>query len=335
MREFSVENKIFIRSNNSSSKMLIRYTYALIIYLVFLASILLYNNEIGIIIDLLKTLLINTFLSLLFQYVINVFRKKKNFKLLLTEDNIIATSIIITLFSYRERLLVGIVATIITQIARLFSRNINISSSLYGILFVLIYQQFFSIVDTPLINFSNLNYSGTYHDIFKYGGIFSFIFASNLIYLSPFLAVASFIYLFFKKSIKYNLVLTYITTFSLIMLIIGFLLGMNIWFVFFQLVSGNILFLSIFTLIDYKVSPITYEGGVMYGIILAIITVVLRFIIPELSVVLAFIIGQLFLVKWIDKISYKLKYNHKFYRVMLLSFIFISLLVTVSIVLAY
>ena len=201
MREFNISNKIFIRSNNSSSKILLRYTYVLILFVVFISGYLMFNSDILLLIDFIKTLFIVTFTGILFQYIINITRGKKDLLKLFTEDNIIASSIIITLFAFKEKLMVGFIAIIISQIVKLFNRNISISSSLYGILFILIYSQYFNNLDTPLINFSNLDYSGTVHDvIFKYGNFISFVLGTNLIYLSPILCIISFIYLFLKKS---------------------------------------------------------------------------------------------------------------------------------------
>lgn len=336
MREFNISNKIFIRSNNSSSKMLLRYTYVLILFVVFISGYLMFNSDTLLLIDFIKTLFIVTFTGILFQYIINITRGKKELLKLFTEDNIIASSIIITLFAFKEKLVVGFIAIIISQIVKLFNRNISISSSLYGILFILIYSQYFNNLDTPLINFSNLDYSGTVHDvIFKYGNFISFVLGTNLIYLSPILCIISFIYLFFKKSIKYPVVFSYLLVFIFSMLIIGFANGMSIWFLFFQLVTGNVLFFTIFTLTDYKVSPITYEGGVIYGMIISLISIILRFIIPELSVVIAMIIGQLFIVNYINKISYKLKYNRKFYRIIFTSCVILSIVSIIIISLVY
>lgn len=327
MRKFNVENKIFIRSNNSSSKMLLRYTYMLFLFVLFLLVYFVYSKNYNMLYDFTKTLFVVSFIGILFQYFINLSRKKKGFSLIFTEDNILASTIIISLFSYKERLIVSVVAMIISQIARLFNRNVSISSSLYGILFILIYQQFFNNIDTPLINFSNLGYTGTYDDIMKrYGSALSFFVGTNLIYLSPILCIISFIFLFFKKSIKYSVVFSFLLTFGLSILLLGFIDGMNIGFIFFQLVTGNILFLSIFALPDYRVSPISYEGGVIYGIIIAILTLILRYIIPELSLVISIIIGQIFIVRFIDKISYKLKYNRKFFRIIFSSCIVLAIL---------
>ena len=97
------------------------------------------------------------------------------------------------------------------------------------------------------------------------------------------------------------------------MLSFGLINNMNIWYLFFQLTTGNILFLTIFLGTDYSSTPTTGEGQFLYGLLLGIITSILRFIIPELSVVLTLIIGPLLLTKFINRISFKLRYNKKYF----------------------
>jgi hypothetical protein len=80
---------------------------------------------------------------------------------------------------------------------------------------------------------------------------------------------------------------------------------------------------------DYPDTPITSEGQVIYGIVLGLFTSVLRFIIPELSVVIPLILGPFMLTKLINKISFKLKYNKKYYYIVLIVCVFCVVLGTV------
>lgn len=336
MKEFKVVNKIFVRSSNEVFKILKRYTIALIVFILSIIAINLYKGNYQNIINIIIATIITSLISIIFQYFINLNRGKKSITTIFKEDNILASSLIITLFTYQEPIIVVIVASIITEIARLINRHINISSCLYGILFVLIYKQFYLNIDTPLINLTNKNYYGTYQDIvLSYGSIKSYLLGTNGYYLSPILSIIAFIYLFIKKSIKYPPVISYLTTFTISMFIYGLFDGMNLWFVIFQIITGDILFLSIFTLGDYKITPITQEGQTIYGIILAIITIILRFIIPELSVVIPLILGPLILTKQLDKLSYKLKYSHKLYYTLLTSSIAITGLIILIISFIY
>lgn len=336
MREFKVVNKIFVRSTNEVFKILRRYTISLIIFILSLIVLHIYKGEYQDIIKLIITIFITAVISIIFQYFINLNRQKSSIKVIFKEDNILASSLIISLFTYQEKIIVIVLATLITEVARLINRNINISSCLYGILFVLLYKQFYLQVDTPLINLSNLKYYGTYQNIMlTYGGIKSYLLGTNGYYLSPLLSIVTFIYLFYKKSIKYPTVISYLATFTIGMLIYGVFNEMNIWFVLFQIMTGNILFLSVFALADYKMIPVTQEGQTIYGIILGGITILLRFVLPELAVVISLILGPLILTKYLDKLSYKLKYNSKFYHLLYLSSISIIGLMIIIISFVY
>lgn len=336
MREFKVVNKIFVRSSNEVFKILKRYIISLLFFILSLIIFHIYKGEYQLIIKLLIAIITTSVISIIFQYFINRNRQKSSFKLIFKEDNVLASALIISLFTYQEKLIVIILAILITEVARLINRNINISSCLYGILFVIIYQQFYLNLETPLTNFQNLKYYGTYQDIvLSYGSLKSYLLGTTGYYLSPILSILAFIYLFWKKSIKYPTVVSYISTFTTAMFIYGLFNGMNIWFVFFQLITGNILFLSVFTLTDYKMIPVTQEGQSIYGLILSGITILLRFIIPELSVIIPLIIGPIILTKLLDKLSYKLKYNRKFYHLLYLSGIAITTLIIIIMSLVY
>jgi len=336
MRKFKVVNKIFARSSNETYKILSRYTLSLFSFILFLGCYHLFKEEYESILNLIKTILITSVISIFVQYLINFSRRKKEIMVIFKEDNVLATALIISLFTYKEKIIIIVMATLITGIVRMLNKNINISSSLYGILFLLIYQQFYSHIDTPLVNLSNMMYYGTYHEVVTlYGGLRGFLFGTNLYYLSPILCLLSFIYLFYKKSIKYPLVVSYISTFAIGMFIYGLFKGMNIWFVFFQITTGNILFLSIYALTDYKTTPVTQEGQTIYGLLLGTLTIILRFIVPELSVVIPLILGPILLTKYLDNISYKLKYNSKFYQLLSISCIFIAVISVAIIYMIY
>ena len=314
MKEFKKVNKVFIKSNNTASKIFNRYLYALI---PFIFLIIIYNliwGSTNIIISLLISLATSLITSTITQYIINLIKKKKEFTKIFLEDKVLPISIIISLFSLNNSIPIIIIGSIISIIASNIYKTRILSSSLYGILFIIVYNQFINNIDTPLINLSNLSYINTYNNIVTpYGNILEYILGITKYYLSPILSIIAFIYLFHKKSIKYNIIFSYILTFIFIMLFIGLFNDMNIWYLIFQLTTGNILFLLIFTGVEHINTPTTEEGQIIYGIILGLITSILRFIIPELSTVIPFIIGPILLTRLLNKISYKLKYNKVYY----------------------
>lgn len=331
MKEFKKVNKTFIKSSNSTTKIFNRYLYCLI---PFLLLIILYNLIWGsniVIINLLKNTFVSIITCLVVGYIFNLMKKDSSLSKLMFKDNILAIAIIIGLFSQDISLVVVIIASIISVIVRYMLKNSTISSSLYGILIILIASYFSNDLDTPLSNLKHLSYIGDYDSVVKYyGSVLSYSLGLNY-YLSPVLSIIAFIYLFCKKSIKYNIVFSYVITFSVIMLFFGLFNGMNIWYLFFQLCTGNILFLIVFCLTDYPNTPITFEGQVIYGIALGILTSILRFIVPELSVVISLIMGPLLLTKTVDKMSIKLKNNKKFYYLVLFINIFLVIITEVII----
>ena len=332
MKEFKILNQTFIKSNNDSSKIFNRYLYSLIPYILFIIIFNLINKSFNIIFNLLLSIIISIIVSIITEYIFNIKNKDKNIINILKDYNILTISIILGLFTINESIFIIIISNIISIVIKNIFKKITISSSLYGILFIILYKYIVNDINTPLTNLSNLSYIGSFNDILKsYGNILDYILGIPSNYICPILSILSFIYLFIKKSIKYNILLTYILTFSFIMLTIGMLNDMNIWYLFFHLITGNILFLMVFCLGDYPVTPITTEGQVIYGIILGLLTSILRFIIPELAVILSLILGPILLTKKLNNISFKLKYNHKYYYIILSICIIITIITTVLI----
>ena len=329
MKEFKKVDKIFIKSSNTTNKIYNRYLYSLIPFVLFTIIYNLIGDKQDIAINIIKSLLINISTCILVQYIFNLIKKDKNIIKIFKEDNIITIGIILSLFSINSNIYTMIISSIISILAKNLIKSTNTSASLYGILLIILSSYYNNAINTPLTNLKDLSYIGSYNNIIKpYGTILDYIIGTNNIYLSPLLSLLAFIYLFHKKSIKYNIIFSYIITLSSIMLLFGLLNNMNIWYSFFQMTTGNLLFLSVFCLTDYPNTPATGEGQIIYGIILAILTGILRFIIPELSTIIALIIGPLLLTKLINKISFKLKYNKKTYYTTIIILTIISIITT-------
>lgn len=304
MKEFKITNQTFIKSGNSTKKIWSRYAISLLFYIIPIIIYFLVTSKTNLLFSLFKSLLISITICIIIQYLINIIKKEYSLKKIFEEDNTIQISLILGMFLQNETIIISLLAILITLIIKNIFKNINLSAVLYGILLIQIYKLYQGDLITPLTNLKELNYTGTYEEIMNQG-IMSYLIGSNYHFLSPIISIISFIYLFHKKSIKYNVVISYIFTIFIIMLIYGLFNNMNIWYVFFQMTTGNILFLSIYCLSDYGITPVIAKSQITYGIILGIITVILRFIIPELSVVIVLILGPLILTKLLDKIFLK------------------------------
>ena len=323
MREFHIANKTYVKSHNSTNKIIARYTYSLIIFalLTIIINLLLGNKT--QVLSLIKSISLSLIITSVFTYLIYIIKKEYNIKKIYIEDTTIALSLIIGLFSVNIDIIILTLAIIVILFIKNIKKDINLSSVLYGILLIIIYKYFTNNLDTPLTILKNNSFNMNYNEILDINnGIYNYLFGIN--YLSPILSIIMFIYLFHKKGIKYNIVISYILTISIIMFLYGIFTD-KMWFILFELSTGSLLFLTIYTLTDYKVSPTIGETQILYGIILGIITSVLRFVIPELSVIITIIFGELLLSKYLDNISYKLKYNKKLYN----SLIIISMILII------
>lgn len=323
MNNLNNPSKVFIKSENNYTKIINKYNTSLIIFTIITIIINIFIGNKDLSISLIKSLLISFISISIFSYIINIIKKEYNILKLYTEDSIISISIIIAFFGININIYILILAILLTLIIKNTIKNINISSSLYGILLIILYKYFNSDIDIPLSLIKSLSYKEI---IEQGGGITNYLFGIS--YVNPILSIISFLYLFHHKSIKYNLVFSYILTFSLVMLLYGLFSGIGIWFILYELFTGSILFLSVYTLTDYRMTPTISEGNIIYGIILAIISSILRLIISELSIVLTFILGPFLLTNLIDKISPKLKYNNKLYIGLIISSIALIILLT-------
>ena len=313
MKEFKQVNKTFIKSNNTTTKIFNRYLYCLIAFFLFIIIYNLIWKNITIVSNLIQSTLLSIITSFITQYIYNLIKKEKNITRIFFQDHILTLSLIIGLFSINSSIIIVIISSLVSIIIKNTLKNTTTSGALYGILIIILSSYFTNNLDTPLSNLKELSYINSYENIVKpYGSILSYTLGLKY-YLSPLLSILSFIYLFSKKSIKYYIIFSYILTFIITMLSFGLLNNMNIWYLFFQLTTGNILFLLVFCGVDYPKTPTTREGQIIYGIILGLITSILRFIIPELSIVLTLILGPLLFTKFINRITFKLKYNNKFY----------------------
>ena len=322
MAEYEVANKTYVKSNNRTSLIIARYTYTLIAFTILILLINLIIGSKELVLSSLKSIGVSLIVATIITYIINITRKKYRFLDIFTKDNTIAIALIIGLFGININIYITIIAIIITLIIKHFTKNINLSSTLYGIFFILLYNYFTSNINTPLLILKELNYDIEVSKIINDGGgILTYLFGLNN--LSPLLSLIMFSYLFYKKGIKYNIFIYYILTIFIIMLIFGLFKG-EIWLVFILLLSDPLLFLATYTITDYKNSPTIGETQMIYGIILGVMSAILRFVIPSFSVVLPMLIGSLLLVKPLDNLTPQIKYKKKVFNITLgISFILV------------
>ena len=292
MNEYLVTNKVYIKSNNKSSLILNRYFYSLLIYIFLTIIGYLIFKKYDLVLSLLKSLTLSFIISSILGYIINVIYKDSNFLNIYKKDNIHTISLLIGVFGVNTNIIVLSISILIAIIAKKLNKNLNLSSALYAIVIILTYKYLNH--ELLLLDMNNIELN-----------------KDLVYYIDPILSLLMFSYLFYKKSIKYNIFIYYIITVFLIMLGVGILTGMHITLPFIVLSSNSIIFLSVYTLTDYMMTPTINETGRVYGIVIGIITSILTFIIYPLSIVIPFIICPYLLTKKLDNNSYKFKYKKK------------------------
>lgn len=305
MNNYHTNQKVYIKSSNNSQLIIARYTYTLIVFAIISLIINLIIGNKLLVISFIKSLLITIITTSIVKYIINIIKKKYNLLDIYTKDTIIAIAIILAFFGLNTNIYILIIASIITIIIKSFSKSINLSSTLYGILIIIIYNTYILNIETPLTILSNQ----TFEELLAYsGGIINTLFSIE--YQSPLLSIIMFIYLFYKKGIKYNIVIYYVLIFILSILLYD-ILNSHIWLVYFQLLTTPLFFLTTYTATDYKCTPTIGETQAIYGSILGLITTILYIFIPAISIPLSIIACSLLLTKPLDKLSPKIKYQKK------------------------
>lgn len=309
MTNFITANKTYVKSTNSIKKINITYLYTLITFTIYYFIYYLFLKDYSHIIASSKSLLVLLITAIIFEYLSRLIDKSSSSSSLL---NTISISLIIFLLTNHLNILVSLISLLISLIIKKTTKNSFLSSTLYGLLFALIYQY---ATNTPSILPILIEESSK--------GFLKFLLMPPI---SPIISLASLFYLFHKKVLKYPLVFSYFLTYLLVILSYNLLKGTEIFQILNILISNNILFLSIYCLADSYKSPTIFEGELIYGIILGLITSVLSLIIPELSAIITIIIGSFIFVKPLDKLSIKLKYQENTFSKTIYVLVFLSLL---------
>ena len=164
---------------------------------------------------------------------------------------------------------------------------------------------------TPLTNASVVGKISSYDSLVKpYGNLLD-LFIGNVPgamgEVSALLCLVGFIYLTLTKTIKWRIPVTYVSTVFLMYLIISRVLNIGIYYPLFNILSGGLMFGSIFMATDPVTSPVTNNGQVIFGLGLGILTVIFRYTGVE-GVAISILIMNM-LVFLIDKVGSKSRFN--------------------------
>lgn len=321
--KFDQAEKCFIKSNNSTKKIFIRYPISLTFFLIYIFIYNIVTKNYQYIINITTKLLIGTALALIIGFIIDYIKKndiKENIK-----DSILwSTSIIISIFSVNTNLLIFQLAILVSISIYKICNNIKFSAILYGIFVILLYQLYQN-------EFNNIFLIESRYILLNKENLIKLLTAKKQLFISPIVTIIAFIYLFNKKSIKYNLVFSYLIASIVSLSTIGIVNKTGIIFILKQVIENHIVFLCIYCLSDYIKTPSTREGQLIYGFISSILSIIMMFILPKIGVIITMIILPILLNKRLENISYKLNNNPKFYSILITSLIIINILAIILI----
>lgn len=167
----------------------------------------------------------------------------------------------------------------------------------------------------PLENMHSINSMGSYDTLVKpYGSLWNFflgIIPGSLGGTSALMCLVGYLFLIYKKAIKWRIPLIFIGTVLVGTYIVGFLNGEGIWYPVFHVLNGSLLFLAVFIAPDSTTSPATPIGQIIYALALALLTLMFRFLLPfEGGIIIAVLFLNL-LTPFLDKIGALARFDLK------------------------
>lgn len=181
---------------------------------------------------------------------------------------------------------------------------------------------------TPLTNSIVVEGIGDYDSLVKpYGSLVNFftgMIPGSIGETSTLLCLVAFIYLTITGVIKWKIPIVYVLTVFFATFLIGNINNLGIWYPLFQILSGGLMFGAVFMATDPVTSPTTTQGQILYGLFLGILTVGIRYLSPLPEGVFISILVMNIFVKVLDTIGYKAKFD---FRVSLLPYIVVWILI--------
>ena len=351
MKEVYIKDGPFIKTSNNIQKI----TNNILIALIPLMIYAFYKNGISLSIDnkvsILEMffpiifILISIISSFIAEYLYGLFAKSKENKHFILKNSLLTGIIFALLLPINTPIwLIAVGSFLATIIGRIIfstfgSNKVNIP--LIGNAIVVLVLAFIlkdynylnanevALESSPLFNFRNISAVGTYDELVKpYGGLWKFFFGSipgAMGVTSAFLCILGYLYLIYKKAIKWRIPLVYLGTVFIMTYIIGLLNNVGFWYPIFHLLTGGLVFGSIYLASDFSTSPTTPVAQVIYSIFLGILTTIFRYTMfaPE-SVLISILIMNLF-VKLLDYIGSLARFGLKKTAILILFQIIIIL----------
>ena len=310
MKKFSTRKGNFMKSTNSTSKMMYTILVVLVPFIIFgtfkngiYPAVQGYGNLYTVFKPLIYVV-VSGVICLLVEYLYYIIKKdKKSISELFGESYAIIPGVFLGLItSINTPIWLLILGSIIASLSKLlfggFGKN-KLNPALAGSLFVtVIFSSFLGgylnpyeadVISsaTPLSNMTASSYLVTYDNLVApYGTLWTFFFGNMpgaIGETCSFLCIVALLFLIYKKIIKWRIPVSYILSVAVISLIICLIKDIGLWFVLFNLLSGGLLFGATFMATDPVTSPMSHKGQVVGGIFLGVSTMIIRYLtkLPE------------------------------------------------------
>lgn len=353
MKEFKVRNGNFLKSNNSTSNMMYTILITLIPFIIYstfkngIYPIIKGYGNLYLVFKPLIFVVVASLFGMITEYIYYYLKKdKRDFYSLFTESYAIIPGVFLSLIiSINTPIWLVIVGSIIASLSKILMGGLGkniLNPALTGSLFITVI--FSSLVGgylnpyevdtissaTPLSNMTASGYLITYDNLVKpFGSLFNFLFGNipgAIGETCSILCIISFIYLTYKKIIKWRISSSYVGMVVVISLIICLTKGIGLWFILFNILSGGLLFGAVFMATDPVTTPITRRGQIISGILMGIITMGIRYLTPLPEGVLISILIVNIITVFINKLSIKLYGKDNISNIILFSIILLCIL---------
>lgn len=292
----------FLRSKNSTNKIMLHLLVALlpiIIFTVYKNGYIPYSHGLISFIEMfnpLLTIFIGALTSFVVESIYALILKKKNY--IKNSYAFFPGLFLALILPLHTPIYIVVIGSVIASISKIifggFGKNM-FNPALVGYLFIILVFSSILTTDnyfnqyeldtisspTPLTNASMVSGIGSYDELVEpYGDLSNFLIGTipgSLAETSALLCIVAYIYLSFTKTIKWRIPLVYVATVFIITFGIGRLLGEGVYYPLFHILSGGLMFGAVFMATDPITSCVTPIGQVLQGILLGIITVVFRF----------------------------------------------------------
>ena len=353
MKEFKVRKGNFLKSNNSTSNMMYTILITLIPFIIYstfkngIYPIIKGYGNLYLVFKPLIFVVVASLFGMITEYIYYYLKKdKRDFYSLFTESYAIIPGVFLSLIiSINTPIWLVIVGSIIASLSKILMGGLGkniLNPALTGSLFITVI--FSSLVGgylnpyevdtissaTPLSNMTASGYLVTYDNLVKpFGSLFNFLFGNipgAIGETCSILCIISFIYLTYKKIIKWRISSSYVGMVVVISLIICLTKGIGLWFILFNVLSGGLLFGAVFMATDPVTTPITRRGQIISGILMGIITMGIRYLTPLPEGVLISILIVNIITVFINKLSIKLYGKDNISNIILFSIILLCIL---------